>query len=144
MQTFNSLPGKNLRNKLNTYDSQSQRKWTRIKTNGIVALSCFDKPVIALIHDIAEGGISFVHAGNMDMIDEEFPMDILIFDILMDFEYHLSFVRGRVKERQQVVDSKHNAPVWRYHVEFLELHPKESQLLQMFCDPAGIFPTSVM
>ncbi len=133
-----------MNDKKDAYDSPCQRKWTRIKTNGVVALTSLDKPVVSIIYDIAEGGLSFLHGGETDVIDDEFRMDILIFDSMIDFEYHISKVRGRVKERQRITDPKNNVPVWRYHVEFLYLNEKKSQLLQIFCDPAGTATPLVM
>ena len=115
-----------------------------MRTNGIVALTSFDKPVVSLIYDIAEGGVSFLHACESAIIEDEFPMDILIFDIITNFEYYISHVRGRVKGRQQVAGPNNKFPAWRYHVEFLDLNEKKSQLLQIFCDPAGTPTTFVM
>ncbi len=61
-------------------------------------------------------------------------MDILVFDILMDFEYYFSHIKGRVKDQQLVADSRSIAPVWRYHVEFLELDKSKISFLQSFCN----------
>lgn len=133
-----------MRNRMKSNDSPSQRRWSRIKTNGIVALTSYEKPVVTLIHDIAEGGLSFLHAAEIDVIDDDIRMDILIFHSILDFEYYISHVHGRVKMRQQVADPKDNVPVWRYHVEFIDLDRKNCQLLQIFCDPTDSTPTFVM
>ena len=122
-------------------DSPCQRRWTRIKTTGIVALTSGEMPLVSLIYDIAEGGVSFIHAAESDTMDGQFRMDILIFDNMMNFEYYISHVRGEVQWRQQIVDPHNNIPVWRYHVQFIDLHPQKAQLLQIFCDSAGSSPT---
>ena len=126
--------------KIANNDSSSKRKWKRIKTNGIVALTDAETPVVSLIYDLAQGGVSFLHGGATEIIDDELHMDILIFDILLDFEYFISQIKGSVKGHQLVMDPKSNVPVWRYHVEFCELDNMKINLLQSFCDTADPSP----
>ena len=124
--------------KIYNNDSSSKRKWKRIKTNGIVALTGIETPFVSLIYDLAQGGVSFLHA--TEIIEEELHMDILIFDILLDFEYFINQIKGSVKGRQLVLDPKSNVPVWRYHVEFCELDNVKINLLQTFCNIADPSP----
>ncbi len=114
--------------------SFGKRKWKRIRTNGIVALTSSEDPVIFLVYDLAQGGVSFLHAGETEIIIDEFHMDILVFDILTDFECYINQIRGRMIGRQRVADSKSKIPVWLYHVEFFELENATIKLLQTFCD----------
>jgi hypothetical protein len=95
-----------------------RRKSNRLRINGIVALTSFEKPVVTRIYDIAPGGVSFLHTNEIYISDNEFKMDILIFDNLTDFEYLINQAHGRVKSRNLVSDPKNKAPIWRFSVEF--------------------------
>ena len=105
-----------------------------------MALTDSGTPVVSLIYDLAQGGVSFLHGGTTEIRNDELHMDILIFDILMDFEYFINQVKGSVKGRRLVLDPKSNVPVWRYHVEFRDLDYMKINLLQSFCDTADPSP----
>ncbi len=115
---------------------RQKRKSTRFKTNGIVALTSFAKPVVTNIYDIAPGGVSFLHANAWDICHNQFKMDILIFDTHSDSEYFISQVNGRVKSRKLVTDLKSNAPVWRFSVEFIDFDSLRQTMLLTFCSRA--------
>lgn len=115
-------------------DSPKQkRKSPRVKTNGIVALTSFAKPVVTNIYDIAPDGVSFLHANAWDICNNRFKMDILIFDNHTDSEYFISHVTGRVKSRKLVTDLKSNTVVWRFSVEFIHFDSLKRRMLQTFC-----------
>jgi hypothetical protein len=124
-----------------THDSSSKRpskkrQAIRFKTNGIVALTSFAKPVVTNIYDIAPGGVSFLHANEWDICNNQFKMDILIFDKHSDSEYFISQVTGRVKSRKLVTDLKSNTAVWRFSVEFIHFDSLKQRMLQTFCRQA--------
>lgn len=111
-------------------------KSTSCKTNGIVALTSFAKPVVANIYDIAPDGVSFLHANAWDICNNQFKMDILIFDSHSDSEYFISHVTGRVKSRELVTVLKSNTPIWRFSVEFIDFDSLNQKMLQTFCSRA--------
>ena len=113
-----------------------KRKSTRFKINGIVALTSFAKPVVTNIYDIAPDGVSFLHANAWDICNNQFKMDILIFDNHSDSEYLISQVTGRVKSRKLVTDLKSNKPVWLFGVEFVDFDSLKKKMLQTFCSRA--------
>ncbi len=78
----------------------SKRKAYRIRTNGIVALTNFAKPVVTKNYDIGPGRVSFLYANETDITESALKMDILIFDILTKFEYLINQVKGRVKSKK--------------------------------------------
>ena len=109
----------------------TKRKTNRFNTNGIVALTSFDQPVVTRICDISPGGVSFLHAEEMDVFDSPIQMDILIFDILSDFEYLIHEVQGHVKSKNLVSDPKSNTPTWRFSVEFVDLDSSKKNMLKI-------------
>ncbi len=124
-----------------THDDSSDcplrnRKSIRFKTNGIVALTNFTKPVVTNIYDIAPDGVSFLHANACDICNNHLKMDILIFDKHSDSEYFISQVTGRVKSRKLVTDLKSNTPVWLFSVEFMDFDSSNQKILQTFCRQA--------
>lgn len=98
----------------------SRRISTRIPVKGIVALTGSGKPVVARIHDIGAGGLSCLHADGAAFSDVE--MDVLLFDVRTDEEFLLPRINGRIVARELVADPRRTAPVWRYNVEFQDLH----------------------
>ncbi|TKB28426.1 hypothetical protein FCL47_02775 [Desulfopila sp. IMCC35006] len=78
----------------------TKRKSNRIWANGIAALTNFPKPVVTRIYDIAPGGISLLCAEEMNLIEGALKRDILIFDILTNFEYLINQVTGHVKSKK--------------------------------------------
>ena len=114
------------------------RQYRRIRTKGVVALSSSDRTVVSLVYDIAQGGVSFWHANDKDLVDHEFAMDIVIFNVLLDIEYHLNHIKGRVKWRSVALDPRYNIPTYRYHVQFLNLDQKNINVLRTFCHFAEI------
>lgn len=115
---------------------RQKRKSTRFKINGIVALTSFAKPIVTNIYDIAPDGVSFLHANTWDICNNQFKMDILIFDNHSDSEYFISHVTGRVTSRKLVTDLKSNAPVWLFGVDFVDFDSSNQQMLQTFCSRA--------
>ncbi len=87
-----------------------KRKSNRFRTNGIVALTGLEEPVLSNIYDIGSGGVSFLHADEIAIDNVEFKMDILIYDSLTGFEYFISQVKGRVVWRELVSDPENNIP----------------------------------
>ena len=116
--------------------SRQKRKSTRFKINGIVALTSFAKPIVTNIYDIAPDGVSFLHDNAWDICNNQFKMDILIFDNHSDSEYFISQVTGRVKSRKLVTDLKSNKPVWLFGVDFIDFDSSHQKMLQTFCSRA--------
>ena len=125
-----------------------RRKSKRLRTNGIVALTCFEKLVVNNIYDIAEGGVSFLQANENEISKSEFEMDILIYDGLTDFEYLISRIKGRVKWKGLVFDPEIDRPIWRFNVEFTDLDGSQQYKLQrlyslekeqLFGVPTGVY-----
>lgn len=108
----------------------TRRKSTRTMANGIVALSNFAKPIVTKIYDIAPGGVSFLYADEMDVEEVALEMDILIFNILTNFEYLLNQVMGRVTSKKLVAGPKSRIPAWRYGVEFVDLDSDKHKQLK--------------
>lgn len=111
---------------------RTKRRETRFRTNGIVVLADHGKPVVTNICDIAPGGVSFLHPGELGE-KQYFMLDILIFDSLTNFEYSISQLKGQVTSTRLVEEPKGRARVWRYGVKFLELDSmKKDQLRTLF------------
>ena len=110
---------------------KKKRKSVRFRVTGIVALTNFEQPVVTTICDIAPGGVSFFHAGEKDITNNEFKMDILIFDSQTDRECFISQIKGRIKSKNLVVDPKSKEPRWRFSIEFLD----NSFVLHRFTHP---------
>lgn len=115
---------------------KQKRKSPRFKTNGIVALTSFAKPVVTNIYDIAPAGVSFLHANAWDICSNQFKMDILLFDNHCDSEYFISQVTGRITSRKLVTDLKSNTPVWLFSVAFMDFDSSNQKMLQAFCTRA--------
>jgi hypothetical protein len=114
-------------------DCQKQRrKSIRLRTNGIVALTCFKQPFVTNICDIAPGGVSFLYAREQDITNNEFKMDIIIFDCQSDCEYFISQIKGRVRSKNLVADPKSNELSWRFSVEFLDTNSSNQNIFQIF------------
>lgn len=111
----------------------SKRKLVRYMTNGIVALTSSEEPVITNIYDISPGGVAFLSRNESDVSANELKMDIVIFDSQTDFEYFILQVKGRVRSKELVTAPKSNKPIWRFGVEFLELDCLKQSLLRTFC-----------
>jgi hypothetical protein len=111
-----------------------QRKSNRFRTNGIVALTNLEKPVLSNIYDIGSGGASFLHVDEEAVGKDEFRMDILIYDSSTGFEYFISQVNGRVVWRELVTDPENNFPVWRFNVAFFDLDSTQQSQLQILCN----------
>ena len=110
-----------------------RRKSKRLRANGIVALTCFEKLVVSSIYDIAEGGVSFLQANENEISKSEFEMDILIYDSLTGFEYSISHIMGRVKWKSLVFGSEIHEPIWRFNIEFIDLDSLQRKKLQWLC-----------
>jgi hypothetical protein len=63
-----------------------------------------EKPVVFLVYDLGQGGISFVHAGVAQVKSAEIRMDVLIFDTRKNFDYYIIQINGLVKKRQLISD----------------------------------------
>ena len=111
----------------------TRRKSTRLRANGIVALTCFEQLVVSNIYDIAEGGVSFLQASENEISKSQFEMDILIYDGFTGFEYLISHIRGRVKWKGLVLDPEIDKPIWRFNVEFTDLDDSQRYKLQRLC-----------
>ncbi len=111
----------------------TKRKSNRTRANGIVALTNFTKPVVTRIYDIAPGGISLLCAEEMDVTDGALKMDILIFDILTNFEYLINQVTGRIKSKKLVAHPKSKTPAWRYSVAFVDFDSSMQNRLKSIC-----------
>lgn len=111
-----------------------KRKSKRFRTNGIVALSGLEKPVLSNIYDIGSGGVSFLHVDEIAVGNDEFTMDILIYDSLTGFEYFISRLKGRAVWRELVSDPENNFPIWRFNVEFFDLDSSRQSKLQTLCN----------
>jgi hypothetical protein len=98
-----------------------RRRFNRLRITGIAALTRFEKPVVNIIYDIAEGGVSFLQTNESDISTDEFEMDILVFDSLTDFEYLIGHVMGRVRWKGLVFAPELKEPIWRFNVEFINL-----------------------
>lgn len=109
----------------------TKRKANRLNTNGIVVLTNFDQPVVTKICDISPGGVSFLHANEIDVINSKIEMDILIFDILADFEYLIDQVSGHVKSKKLIADPKSHTPTWRFSVEFIDMDSSKKNMLKI-------------
>ncbi len=107
------------------------RKSSRTRANGIVALTNFTKPVVTKIYDLAPGGVSFLYANETEITESALKMDILIFDILTNFEYLISQVSGNVKSKRLVTHPKSKAPTWRYSVAFVDLDSAKQNRLKV-------------
>ncbi len=110
----------------------NKRKSNRTRAYGIVALTSLTKPVVTKIFDIAPGGVSFIYAEEMDVTESALEMDILIFDILTNFEYLINQFTGRVKSKKLVADPKSKVSTWRYSVEFVDLDSEKQNRLKIF------------
>ena len=110
------------------------RKADRFRTNGIVALTNLEKPVLSHIYDIGSGGASFLHVDEMAVDLVEFKMDILIYDSSTGFEYFIGQVNGRVVWKELVSDPENNFPVWRFNVAFFDLDSSQQSKLQILCN----------
>lgn len=114
-------------------NKKTKRESNRLRTKGIVVVASFEIPVVTNILDIAPGGVSFLYANDLDIINSKIRMDILIFDGRTNFEYFITQVKGRVTSISSVNLPKSNEQVWRYGVEFLDLDiSKKSILLTLF------------
>jgi hypothetical protein len=111
-----------------------KRKANRFRTNGIVALTNLEKPVLSNIYDISSGGASFLHVDETAVDKVEIKMDILIYDSLTDFEYFISQVNGRVVWRELVADPENNFPVWRFNVAFFDMDSAQQSKLHILCN----------
>ncbi len=109
----------------------TKRKSNRTRANGIAALTNFPKPIVTRIYDIALGGISLLCAEEMDVTEGALKMDILIFDILTNFEYLINQVTGHFKSKKLVTDPKSKTSTWRYSVEFVGLDSGRKNRLKM-------------
>jgi len=132
----NPSNGDNIFTHASSNNCSKKRQSIRFKINGIVALTSFAKPVVTNIYDIAPGGVSFLHTNPWDICNNQFKMDILIFDKHSDSEYFISQVTGRVKSRKLVTDLKSNTAVWRFSVEFVHFDSLKQRMLQTFCRQA--------
>lgn len=112
----------------------TKRKSIRYRINGIVALTSFEKLVVTNIYDISLGGLSFLHGNDTDLTNSQLKMDILIFDIQSDFEYFISGVKGQLNSKELFLEKVSNVPIWRCHVEFLDLDGLQQSLLQTLCN----------
>lgn len=122
---------------LNNYSTKkhqySRRKSTRHKAKGIVVLTKFEAPIVTCICDIGQGGLSFFSTNEKDVTENEFKMDILLFEGKSDFEYFIAQVKGRVKSKHLVAHTESKAPIWRFGVEFLDLDSAEPSMLKACC-----------
>lgn len=109
----------------------TKRKANRFNTNGIVALTGYDQPIVTQICDISAGGVSFLHDNEIEINNCPIQMDILIFEILTDFEYLINQVNGYVKSKKLVVDPKSKTSTWRFSVEFIDLDSSKQNLLKI-------------
>lgn len=109
----------------------TKRTSNRTRTNGIVALTNFAKPVVTKIYDIAPGGVSFLHSSEIDSTESALQMDILIFDNLTNFEYLINEIKGCVKSKNLVEEPKSKKPIWRYSVAFIDLDSEKQQRLKI-------------
>lgn len=110
----------------------TKRKSHRTRTNGIVALINFAKPVVTKIYDISPEGVSFLYAGEIDIAEDVLHMEILIFNNLTNFEYLINQIKGHVKSKNLVADPKSKTTSWRYSVEFVDLTREQLNRLKTF------------
>lgn len=111
-------------------DFISRRISTRVRANGIVALTGGEKPVVTRIYDIGAGGLSFLHVDAREDTGIHLTMDVLLFDVHHGEELLIGQLKGRVTARELVADPVRKAPAWRYGVEFINLEAGQRRALK--------------
>ena len=131
MYCHDQFERKNNSNPNGSNEQQNNRRQSiRFETKGIVVLTDFEEPIVANIYDIAAGGVSFVHAGEKNIRNVDFKMEILIYDSHTDFDYFIGQISGRGKFMELVSDPVNNLPSWRYGVEFSDINSAQHKRLQ--------------
>ena len=110
----------------------SRRRSTRVRAHGILTLTGLGRPIVAVLHDIGLGGVSFLYSGRVKGLrsKNEIHMEILIFYGATEPEYYIRHIKGRFISRSRTTDLQSHSQLIRFNVEFLELDSRNRDILK--------------